>query len=166
MKIFVSQLIISCECYHCQESIEEDNACVYEQLVYKGAVSWEQNKMWWMFAHPCQSSWRCCSFTVFWDGSWEKLRQDWANLGVEATLQENEARECQPGGFFFLWNIRNFQPNVTVCVCANLGRTHCICKAGQHFDISVIHCEVESHFKHTLAHCFLWVNYCFFWPRT
>eukprot|EP00434_Breviolum_minutum_P045360 symbB.v1.2.040647.t1/scaffold7407.1/size14627/1 len=51
-----------------EESIEEDNACVYEQ--------------------------------------------DWANLGVEATLKENEARECQPGGFFFLWNIRNFQPNV------------------------------------------------------
>ena len=40
MKVFVSQLKISCECFHCQESIEEDdNDCVYEQLVYKGAVS-------------------------------------------------------------------------------------------------------------------------------
>ena len=47
------------------------------------------------------------------------------------------------------WEIFN---RVSQCVFALILEEHCICKAGQHFDISVIHCEVKSHFKHTHTH--------------
>ena len=175
MKIFVSQLKISCECYHCQENIEEDD-CVYvinTIIVFMSSLftkvqsvesrprcggcshilvkAVEDVAVSSYFGMVAGKNWGKIGPTLEWRPPWRRMRQESANRG----------------GFFFLWNIRNFQPSVTVCVCANLGRTHtALCKAGQHFDISVIHCEVENHFKHPLAHCFLWVNYCFFWLRT
>ena len=48
-------------------------------------------------AYPCQSSQKSYSFIVFSGLLAGKLRQDedWANLGVEATQKENEARRAK-----------------------------------------------------------------------
>ena len=152
LKIFVSQLKMSCEYYHLSGK-QWRRLCVWAACLFRTNLhgrlflmqSVEHGTRFGGYLHILVKAVKRVTVTVSsyfrdcWRGNWGKMR-------IGLTLEWRPRRRTRQGGrknfSCFLKHI-NVQKSVTLCVCANLGRTHCTCKGGQYSDISVIHCKVE-----------------------